>query len=69
MRLRGLSQTARALECEATIGALLCRNSQGSTWGQGGYDRMPYEYVLKRVALDFRSLLKMEYVDTYQFFE
>ena len=40
----------------------------GSDLGQGGYGWMPYEYVLKGVALDFWSLLKMEWVDTDQFY-
>jgi C1A family cysteine protease len=30
---------------------------------------MPYEYILQGVALDFWSLLKMEWVDTDQFLE
>jgi hypothetical protein len=29
---------------------------------------MPYEYVLRRVALDFWSLLRMEYVNMDQFY-
>jgi hypothetical protein len=30
---------------------------------------MPYDYILKGVALDFWSLLKMEWVDTDPFLE
>jgi len=59
---------ANTLSNVTTTGALLIRNSWGPTWGQGSYGWMPYEYVLKGVALDFWSLLKMEWVDTDQFY-
>jgi C1A family cysteine protease len=51
-----------------TTGAFLFRNSWGPTWGQLGYGWMPFDYVLKGVAMDFWSLLKMEYVDMDQFY-
>jgi len=50
-----------------TTGALAIRNSWGAGWGDQGYGWLPYEYVLKGLAIDWWSLLKNEWVDTKKF--
>ncbi len=50
-----------------TKGALLIRNSWGTGWGNGGYGFLPYDYVLRGLAVDWWALLKNSRIDNGNF--
>ena len=52
----------------STRGALLVRNSWGSEWGMQGYGWLPYAFVEERLARDFWTVLKPDWLKSKEFF-
>ncbi|OYV72049.1 MAG: cysteine protease [Deltaproteobacteria bacterium 21-66-5] len=50
-----------------SVGALRIRNSWSGAWGEKGYGWLPYDYVLRGLAQDWWSLVKMDWMETGAF--
>lgn len=69
--LGGLAVVAVAFDdarlCRSEKGCLVIRNSWGAGWGNAGYGFLPYRFVTDRLAVDFWTVLKPDWLRQGQF--